>query len=91
MDPPPQKVWSELLYPREYPLAYHEMSILLPYLATRENRIDTYFTRVFNPVWTYPDGTAWIEARLGSGTISSGETQAGAERFRSGEGRHGEF
>lgn len=31
------------------------------------------------------------EARLGSDTIASGETQAGAERFRSGEGRHGEF
>jgi len=31
------------------------------------------------------------EARLGWATIASGETQAGAERFRSGEGRHGEF
>jgi anaerobic selenocysteine-containing dehydrogenase len=60
-EPPPQKAWSELLYPREWPLAYHEMSFLLPYLATRERRIDTYFTRVFNPVWTYPDGSAWIE------------------------------
>jgi len=70
MDPPPQNVWSELLYPRDYPLAYHEMSFLLPYLATPERRVDTYFTRVFNPVWTYPDGSAWIEfltdeARLG--------------------------
>jgi len=70
MDPPPQGVWSELLYPRDYPLAYHEMSFLLPYLATAGKRIDTYFTRVFNPVWTYPDGSAWIElltdeARLG--------------------------
>ncbi|MHC4341070.1 MAG: molybdopterin dinucleotide binding domain-containing protein, partial [Planctomycetota bacterium] len=61
MQPPPQKVWSELLYPRDYPLSYHELSPLLPYLVTKENRIDTYFTRVFNPVWTYPDGTAWIE------------------------------
>ena len=61
MKPEPQKVWSELLYPQEYPLAYHEMSILLPYLATPQNRIDTYFTRVFNPVWTYPDGVAWID------------------------------
>ncbi len=68
--PPAQDVWSELLYPRDYPLAFHEMSFLLPYLATKEQRIDTYFTRVFNPVWTYPDGTAWIElltdeARMG--------------------------
>ncbi|MGQ0613768.1 MAG: molybdopterin-dependent oxidoreductase [Planctomycetaceae bacterium] len=61
LSPPPQKVWSELLYPREWPLAFHEMSFLLPYLATEERRVDTYFTRVFNPVWTYPDGTAWIE------------------------------
>ena len=61
MKPEPQKVWSDLLYPPEYPLTFHEMSILLPYLVTKERRIDTYFTRVFNPVWTYPDGTAWIE------------------------------
>ncbi len=70
MSPPPQKVWSELLYPEDYPLAYHELSPLLPYLVTNERRIDTYFTRVFNPVWTYPDGVAWIdllcdEERLG--------------------------
>ncbi|MCZ6786048.1 MAG: molybdopterin-dependent oxidoreductase, partial [Planctomycetota bacterium] len=61
MAPPPQNVWNELLYPREYPLAFHEMSFLLPYLVTKEKRIDTYFTRVFNPVWTYPDGCAWID------------------------------
>jgi len=61
LDPPPQNVWNELLYPREYPLAYHEMSPQLPYLVTKERPLDTYFTRVFNPVWTYPDGTAWIE------------------------------
>ncbi|MCH7479375.1 MAG: formate dehydrogenase, partial [SAR324 cluster bacterium] len=24
-------------------------------------RIDVYFTRVFNPVWTFPDGFSWIE------------------------------
>ncbi len=59
--PEPQTVWSDLLYPHEYPLCMHEMSILLPYLATKERRIDTYFSRVFNPVWTYPDGTAWME------------------------------
>jgi len=61
MKPPPQSVWNELLYPRAWPLAYHELSFLLPYLVTKQQRIDTYFTRVFNPVWTYPDGTAWIE------------------------------
>ncbi|MHC4955791.1 MAG: molybdopterin-dependent oxidoreductase [Planctomycetota bacterium] len=59
--PEPQDVWNDLLYPTEYPLCFHEMSILLPYLATKEKRVDTYFSRVFNPVWTYPDGTAWIE------------------------------
>ena len=68
--PPAQTMWNELLYPREYPLAFHELSPILPYLATKENRVDVYFTRVFNPVWTYPDGTAWIdflcdEQRLG--------------------------
>ncbi|MFM1873968.1 MAG: hypothetical protein RL398_3390, partial [Planctomycetota bacterium] len=61
--PRPQDVWSELLYPREWPLAHHELSFLLPHLLlTGRGRIDTYFTRVYNPVWTNPDGAVWIEA-----------------------------
>ena len=60
MKPPPQKVWSEMLYPREYPLAYHEMSILLPhFLEEGRGKIAVYFTRVYNPVWTNPDGMMW--------------------------------
>lgn len=61
--PPAQGSWNELLYPRDYPLAFHEMSPLLPYLVEPggERKIDVYFSRVFNPVWTYPDGTAWID------------------------------
>ena len=60
--PPPQQVWSELLWPREYPLAHHEMSILLPhFLKEGRGKVDTYFTRVYNPVWTNPDGASWIE------------------------------
>ncbi len=61
--PSPQQVWSELLYPREWPLAHHELSFLLPhFLKSGRGRIDTYFTRVYNPVWTNPDGVVWIEA-----------------------------
>jgi anaerobic selenocysteine-containing dehydrogenase len=60
--PPPQKHWNELLYPREWPLSTHEMSFLLPhFLKEGRGRVDAYFTRVFNPVWTYPDGFSWIE------------------------------
>jgi anaerobic selenocysteine-containing dehydrogenase len=61
--PSPQQVWSELLYPREWPLAHHELSFLLPHLLkSGRGRLDTYFTRVYNPVWTNPDGLVWIEA-----------------------------
>ena len=62
MRPGPQSVWSELLFPREYPFSHYEMSYLLPHLL-REGRgkLSTYFTRVYNPVWTNPDGTAWME------------------------------
>jgi anaerobic selenocysteine-containing dehydrogenase len=69
--PPPQRVWSEILYPREYPLAHHEMSFLLPhFLEEGRGRIDTYFTRVYNPLWTNPDGMMWErvlrdEAKIG--------------------------
>ncbi|MCR9246958.1 MAG: molybdopterin-dependent oxidoreductase [bacterium] len=60
--PRPQDVWSELLYPREYPLAHHELSFCLPHLIkSGRGVIDTYFTRVYNPVWTNPDGAMWID------------------------------
>ena len=61
--PPAQKFWNELQYPMEYPLAHHELSFLLPhFLKDGRGELDVYFTRVFNPVWTYPDGFSWIEA-----------------------------
>ncbi|RMF22005.1 MAG: formate dehydrogenase, partial [Bacteroidetes bacterium] len=61
--PPAQKFWNELHFPNEYPLAFFEMSFLLPhFLKEGRGKLDVYFTRVFNPVWTYPDGFSWIEA-----------------------------
>lgn len=60
--PPAQQFWNELHFPKEYPLAYFEMSFLLPhFLKENRGRLEVYFTRVFNPVWTYPDGFSWIE------------------------------
>jgi anaerobic selenocysteine-containing dehydrogenase len=39
------------------------MSFLLPhFLKENRGKLSVYFTRVFNPVWTYPDGFTWIEA-----------------------------
>jgi anaerobic selenocysteine-containing dehydrogenase len=62
LKPPPQTLWNELLWPREYPLAHHEMSFLLPhFLKEGRGRLSVYFTRVYNPVWTNPDGATWIE------------------------------
>jgi anaerobic selenocysteine-containing dehydrogenase len=60
--PPHPKVWNDLTWPNEYPLALNELSFLLPhYLRTGRGRLDVYFTRVYNPVWTNPDGFSWIE------------------------------
>ena len=60
--PPPRHVWSELLMPREYPLAFFEMSYLLPhFLREGRGKLAMYFTRVYNPVWTNPDGMSWVE------------------------------
>ena len=40
---------------REYPLAFFEMSFLLPhFLKEGRGKLDVYFTRVYNPVWTNP-------------------------------------
>jgi len=60
--PPHPKVWNDLSWPSELPLSHNELSILLPHFV-REGRgvLDVYFTRVYNPVWTNPDGFAWLE------------------------------
>ncbi|MEE9126208.1 MAG: molybdopterin-dependent oxidoreductase, partial [Planctomycetota bacterium] len=60
--PPPQEVWNELLYPQEWPLAHHELSFVLPHLLMEgRGKLEVYFTRVYNPVWTNPDGCMWME------------------------------
>lgn len=60
--PPAPAAWQDLEWPLEYPLAQNEMSFLLPHLvADGRGKLDTYFTRVYNPVWTNPDGLSWME------------------------------
>jgi len=60
--PPHPKMWNETTWPREFPLSMHEMSFLLPhFLKDGRSRLEVYFTRVYNPVWTNPDGFTWIE------------------------------
>ena len=67
---PPVDRWNELNWPREYPLAYHEMSILLPhFLHEDRGRLEVYFSRVYNPVWTNPDGFSWLEALKDTGKV----------------------
>ncbi|MEM7584863.1 MAG: molybdopterin-dependent oxidoreductase [Acidobacteriota bacterium] len=54
--------WNEINWPGEFPLSMYELSFLLPHLVKDgRGRLDTYFTRVYNPVWTNPDGFSWIE------------------------------
>jgi anaerobic selenocysteine-containing dehydrogenase len=60
--PPPPGYWNELLFPKEFPLAFFEMSFLLPhFLKEGRGKLDVYFTRVYNPLWTNPDGFSWME------------------------------
>ena len=62
-NPPPVNAWNELQMPQEWPLSFYEMSYLLPHFLHEERGdIDVYFTRVYNPVWTNPDGFMWIRA-----------------------------
>lgn len=61
-DPPAVKFWNTFQFPDEWNVAQYEMSQCLPHLLKeRDEKLDVYFTRVFNPVWTYPDGFSWIE------------------------------
>ena len=60
--PPHPENWNELTWPLEYPLALNELSFLLPhFLKEGRGHVDVYFTRVYNPVWTNPDGMSWVE------------------------------
>ena len=60
--PPAFNRWNPLLWPREFPLAHYEVSFLLPHLLLDgRGKLAVYFTRVFNPVWTYPDGATWMD------------------------------
>ncbi|MFQ5679644.1 MAG: molybdopterin dinucleotide binding domain-containing protein [Gemmatimonadota bacterium] len=63
LSPPAPRKWNELGWPAEYPLACYELSFLLPHLLKDgRGRLEVYFTRVYNPVWTNPDGFTWVEA-----------------------------
>jgi anaerobic selenocysteine-containing dehydrogenase len=60
--PPAHDRWNEMTWPPEYPLATNEMSFLLPHLlADGRGTLAVYLSRVYNPVWTNPDGFSWIE------------------------------
>ena len=60
--PDPVDAWSQTQWPERYPLAQFEMSFLLPHLLREQDKqLAVYFTRVYNPVWTNPDGFSWIE------------------------------
>ena len=60
--PPPPEYWNELLFPKEFPLSFFELSFLLPhFLKEGRGKLDVYFTRVYNPLWTNPDGFSWME------------------------------
>ena len=62
MPPHPPK-WNDLTWPDEFPLSNNEMSFLLPHLLEDgRGKLDVYFSRVYNPVWTNPDGFSWINA-----------------------------
>ena len=70
--PPPHKKWSELLWPKEWPLAHYELSFLLPHLLLEgRGKLDIYFTRVYNPLWINPDGFIWMKALRDEGMIAN--------------------
>ncbi|HIA01543.1 MAG TPA: formate dehydrogenase, partial [Myxococcales bacterium] len=61
--PPTIEAWNELHLPDEWPLAFFEMSFLLPhFLEEGRGEIDVYFTRAYNPLWINPDGFMWKKA-----------------------------
>ena len=60
--PPPQKSGTKCSCRRNIRWRFFEMSFLLPhFLKEGRGKLAMYFTRVYNPVWTNPDGMSWIE------------------------------
>ena len=58
------ETWNELNWPvRSTRSSMYELSFLLPHIMRehRPSRLEVYFSRVYNPVWTNPDGFSWIE------------------------------
>jgi len=80
---------NRLVEPREALDAANELArqlAALPQRCLRSDRSSAY------EGWTMPFAEALAnEYRHGLATVQSGETRAGAERFKSGAGRHGEF
>jgi anaerobic selenocysteine-containing dehydrogenase len=61
--PPHPHSWNALTWPEEFPLSTMELSFLLPqFLREGRGKLEVYFSRAYNPVWTNPDGFSWIEA-----------------------------
>src|SRR5262249_36222478 len=61
--PPHPPSGNDLTCPRESPLATNQLSSPPPhFLKQGRGRLQVYFPRVYNPVWTNPDGFAWVEA-----------------------------
>ena len=70
----------------ETALALAESLVAFPQLCMRNDRLSSYRQ------WGLSiDEALREETRLGMEVIGSGETQRGASRFASGEGRHGDF
>jgi anaerobic selenocysteine-containing dehydrogenase len=74
--PDPVKVWNELHYPPEWPLSSYELSYIYPHLLMDDewrkkwqekglkipDKVEVWFSRIYNPVWINPDGFRWVEA-----------------------------
>ena len=67
-------------------VALAEQLCQFPQLCMRGDRLSSY------QQWGQPlDEAIMNETEIGRAVIQSGETQAGASRFASGKGRHGNF
>ena len=59
--PGPGRLERPALPSRVHPLSLRDEPHTAAPDQGRRGSMDVYFTRVFNPVWTYPDGFSWIE------------------------------
>src|SRR5262249_38256440 len=59
-----------ILDPREFPLSFHDVSFLVgDFRKPGRGKLSAYFSRLYDAVWSDPDGLTWVEVVRDEATV----------------------